>query len=141
MSIESVVPSNHLILCCPFSFRFQSFLDLQNLEPSSLPSQSVDISRARSQAGLCDLSVHWGNLVPLALSSLNLSTTQGFSLTVPLLFTRLLLGRRGSYVFLHLLCSCGASHHPYISYLISRLFKLLPLKMLSPFPKEGAIES
>ena len=26
MSIESVMPSNHLILCCPFSFCLQSFL-------------------------------------------------------------------------------------------------------------------
>ena len=25
MSIESVMPSNHLILCCPFSFCLQSF--------------------------------------------------------------------------------------------------------------------
>ena len=35
-SIKSVIPSNHLILCCPFSFRLQSFPALASFSKSWL---------------------------------------------------------------------------------------------------------
>ena len=130
MSIELVIPFNHLILCRSLLFPPSIFPRFAKSGTLLLTACTINRHQLGSVPGcsLWPLCVHWGNLVPLALSSLNFFITQGFSPTVPLLFTWLLLGRGWPYVFLHLLCSCGASHHPYTSYPISHLFKLLPAK-------------
>ena len=51
MSIESVMPSNHLILCCPFSSHLQSFPESGSFQMSqffALGSQSIGVSASES---------------------------------------------------------------------------------------------
>ena len=52
MSIESVMPSNHLILCCPFSFCLQSFL-----ASGSFPVSQIFISGNQSIGASTSASV------------------------------------------------------------------------------------
>ena len=51
MSIESVMPSNHLILCCPFSSHLQSFPASGSFQMSQLSAsggQSIGVSASTS---------------------------------------------------------------------------------------------
>ena len=67
MSIESVKPSNHLILCHPFSFRLQSFPASGSFQTSQFfasGSQSIGVSASTSvlpneYSGLISFRMDW----------------------------------------------------------------------------------
>ena len=71
MSIESVMPSNRLILCQPFSFCFPSFPASESLAVSCLfasGGQSVGASASSPSALVLPMNIQ--NLFPLALTGL-----------------------------------------------------------------------
>ena len=62
MCIESVMPSNHLILCHPFSFCPQSFPASESFPVSQIfapGGQSIGASAAASYSGLISFRVDW----------------------------------------------------------------------------------
>ena len=70
MSIESVMPSNHLILCRPFSSRLQSFPASRSLPMSQLFTSgsqywsfSFSISPSNGHSGLISFRIDWFDLL------------------------------------------------------------------------------
>ena len=71
MSIESVVPSNHLILCCPLPLPPSIFLTLRVFSNESvLPirwpkywSFSFSISPSNKESGLISFRINWFDLL------------------------------------------------------------------------------
>ena len=71
MSIESVVPSNHLILCCPLPLPPSIFLTLRVFSNESvLPirwpkywSFSFSISPSNQESGLISFRINWFDLL------------------------------------------------------------------------------
>ena len=75
MSIESVMPSNHLILCCPLSSHLQSFLASGSFQMSQLfPSggQSIgvsfSISPSNEYSGLISFRMDWLYLLAVQMT-------------------------------------------------------------------------
>ena len=65
MSIESVMPSNHLILCHPLSSHIQSFPASGSLPMSQFfasGGQSIDASAANEYSGLISFRMDWLDL-------------------------------------------------------------------------------
>ena len=88
MSFESVMPSNHLILCCPFSFCLQSFP-----ASGSFPMRQLLASGGQSIGTSASASVPPMNIqdwVPLRLTGLIRSVSQSKGIPCPkLLFPSL----------------------------------------------------
>ena len=75
MSVESVMPSNHLILCCPLSSHLQSFLASGSFQMSQLfPSggQSIgvsfSISPSNEYSGLISFRMDWLYLLAVQMT-------------------------------------------------------------------------
>ena len=81
MSIESVTPSNHLILCCPFSFCLQSFPASSSF-PMSLCMRwqkywSSSISPSNEYSELISFRIDWSDI--LAVQGILMSLLQHHS--------------------------------------------------------------
>ena len=71
MTIESVMPSNHLILCCPFSSCLQSFSASGSFPRSqflasdgqSIRSFNLSISPCNEHSGLISFQIDWFDLL------------------------------------------------------------------------------
>ena len=70
MSIESVMPSNHLILCCPFSYCPQSFLASGSFQWvgchirwTKYWSFSFNITPSNEYSGLISFRIDWFDLL------------------------------------------------------------------------------
>ena len=71
MSIESVMPSNHLILCCPLVFLTSIFPSIRVFPNESVPhirwlkywSFSFSISPSNEYSGLISLKIDWFDLL------------------------------------------------------------------------------
>ena len=77
MSMESVTPSNHFILCCPFSFCLQAFPALGSFSMSQLfvlVSQSIGASASASV-----LPMNIQGWFPVGLTDLISSMSKGLS--------------------------------------------------------------
>ena len=79
MSIESVMPPNHLILCCPFSSCLQSFLASGSSNESVLHirwpkywSFSFSISLSNEYSGLISFRIDWFDLLAVQQTLRNL---------------------------------------------------------------------
>ena len=70
MSIESVIPSNHLILCCPLLLLFSIFPSIRVFSNESVPrirwpkdwSFSFSISPSNEYSGLISFRIYWLDL-------------------------------------------------------------------------------
>ena len=70
MSIESVIPSNHLILCCPLLLLFSIFPSIRVFSNESVPrirwpkywSFSFSISPSNEYLGLISFRIYWLDL-------------------------------------------------------------------------------
>ena len=81
ISIKSAMPSNHLILCCPFLFLLSTFLSIRVFPNESAlcirwpKSWSFSISPSNEYSGLISFSIDWFHLLAVqGLSRVFLST-------------------------------------------------------------------
>ena len=71
MSIESVMPSNHLILCCPLLFPLSIFPSIRVFSNESVlhirwPKYwSFSISPSNEYSGLINFRIYWFDLLPI----------------------------------------------------------------------------
>ena len=71
MSIESVMPSNHLILCCPLLFPSSTFPSIRVFSDESAlrirwPNYwSFSISPSNEYSGLINFRIYWFDLLPI----------------------------------------------------------------------------
>ena len=76
MSIELVIPSNHLILCRPFSSRLQSFPESRSFPMSQLFASGGQSTGVSASASVLPMKEHSG-LISIRMDRVHLLAIQG----------------------------------------------------------------
>ena len=145
MSIESVTPSNHLILCHPLCILPSIFLNIRVLSKESVLrirwpkywSFSFTISPSNEYSGLTSFRIDWMDL--LAVQGTLKSLLQHHNSKAPILQCSAFFMAQLSHPYMTTGKSTALTRRTFVGKIMSLLFKMLPRLVIAFLPRSKCL--